>query len=247
MTPDRPRCRLLSFLSADGPAQMAADDVLLESAGAGAAALRFYSWSVPTLSLGYFQPARLREQDPLLASLPWLRRPSGGAALVHHHELTYALALPAGLPWHGGEPWLCRMHRVIAAALARLGAVTQSCCAVEAEPITGVLCFQHQTRGDLLIETSKVVGSAQRRQRGALLQHGAILLAASPFAPQLPGIRELCGRQLAPEEVQDTVQRAFAEETGWHLCAEGWTEREQERRTELTVVKYRKDAWNRKR
>ena len=50
---------------------------------------------------------------------------------------------------------------------------------------TGLLCFQHLTPGDLLLQGAKVVGSAQRRHRGALLQHGGILLAASPHAPEL--------------------------------------------------------------
>ncbi len=91
--------RLLPFATADGPHNMAADESLLEAAIAGAASLRFYGWSVPTLSLGYFQPQSVRLADSRLTGLPWVRRPTGGAALVHHHELTYAVALPAGRPW----------------------------------------------------------------------------------------------------------------------------------------------------
>src|SRR5205814_9219218 len=94
-----PVCRLLPYAVADGPHNMAADEVLLESAAAGIASLRFYGWSEATLSLGYFQPERLRHEDERLTGLPYVRRPSGGATLVHHHEVTYALALPAGPPW----------------------------------------------------------------------------------------------------------------------------------------------------
>src|SRR6266567_4064320 len=99
-----PTIRLLPFADADGPTNMAADEALLESASErGVASLRFYTWSEPTLSLGYFQPSA----RPLaVRSLPWLRRSSGGAAIVHHHELTYALALPAGKDWHSREPWI---------------------------------------------------------------------------------------------------------------------------------------------
>src|SRR4051794_38575411 len=95
----KPLCRLLPFESADGAGNMAADEVLLQAAAAGMAGLRFYEWSKATLSLGYFQPAAERLHDVKLAKLPWVRRPTGGEALVHQHELTYALALPAGLPW----------------------------------------------------------------------------------------------------------------------------------------------------
>src|SRR5947199_97360 len=95
-------CDLFPFLTADGPTQMAADDALLEgTATSGRPALRFYAWDPPTLSLGYFQPAADRLADPRLAALPFVRRPTGGGAIVHHHELTYALALPPG-SWRDG-------------------------------------------------------------------------------------------------------------------------------------------------
>src|SRR5262249_54297242 len=103
--------RVLPLETADGPTNMAADEVLLEAAVAGSASLRFYTWSEPTLSLGYFQHEALRHTDASLAGLPWVRRPSGGATLVHHHELTYALALPAGFDWQPkSQSWLCRFH-----------------------------------------------------------------------------------------------------------------------------------------
>src|SRR5712671_6762185 len=113
-----PICRLVPYAVAEGPHNMAADEALLEAAAAGRASLRFYGWSEATVSLGYFQAEALRRQDPRLAGLPYVRRPSGGATLVHHHEVTYALALPAGPPWQSGVSWLGRMHVVIAAALA---------------------------------------------------------------------------------------------------------------------------------
>src|SRR5262245_58709107 len=97
------RIRLLPFAIADGPTNMAADEaMLLRAAEEGMASLRFYGWSPATLSIGYFQPAAIRLSDPRWATLPWVRRPSGGATLVHDRELTYALALPSGLPWQSG-------------------------------------------------------------------------------------------------------------------------------------------------
>src|SRR5260221_7761849 len=97
------------------------------------------------------------------------------------------------------------MHHVIQTALADLGvaATTHGCC--EEREAGAFLCFRHQTPGDLLAGDFKVVGSAQRRQRGALLQHGGILLAASAYAPQLPGLRELAGVYQAPAALTAAV------------------------------------------
>src|SRR6266852_2580802 len=163
-------CRLMPYAVASGALNMAADEALLESAQAGVASLRFYGWSEPTLSLGYFQSERSRVSNHLLAGLPFVRRPTGGDALVHDHEVTYALALPAGAPWQTGKSWLQRMHGIISAALEQWGVVAPLSSPADNPPFGGVLCFQHITPGDIVIGLDKVVGSAQRRQRGALLQ-----------------------------------------------------------------------------
>jgi lipoate-protein ligase A len=251
---DRRLIRLLPYSAADGPHNMAADETLLESAVRGVASLRFYGWSSPTLSLGYFQPERSRLEDPRLAALPFVRRASGGDALIHHHEVTYALALPAGRPWQSRNAWPQRMHRIIAAALegfgipANLHPFSRDAKSSErSAPFTGIRCFQHFTPGDVLVNGAKVVGSAQRRQRGSILQHGGILLRASPYAPMLPGIAELTGRSLTAEEVCASVRHCFAQDTGWGIEAGDWTTVELARIEELAERKYSQDTWNRKR
>jgi lipoate-protein ligase A len=238
--------RLLPFAEAGGPQNMAADEALLQTAAAGVASLRFYGWAEATVSLGYFQRERLRREDPRLAYLPHVRRPSGGAMLVHHHEVTYALGLPAALAGPVSPSWLRRMHQSVAAALWELG-VEVSAHARDSEPVaTGPLCFRHLTAGDLLVGAAKVVGSAQRRHRGALLQHGAILLSRSPHTPSLPGIRELTGRSLAVPEVCEAVLRSFQSQTGWRIVPSRWTEAEQ-RLAQLLQTKYSQASWNARR
>jgi lipoate-protein ligase A len=227
---------------------MAADEVLLESATDGIASLRFYGWSRATLSLGYFQSESVPRQDPRLSRLPFVRRPSGGATLVHDNELTYAVALPPGPEWQArNKPpafWLERIHLVIASALEALGIHAQLSPGREPPAFTGFLCFEHVTAGDLVIGHDKVVGSAQRRRRGALLQHGAILLAASPHVPDLRGLRELAGKQLTPREIADAGVKELARATGWSLSAGDWTASERRRIGELVESKYTQDAWN---
>jgi lipoate-protein ligase A len=240
-------CRLLPYRVSDGASNMAADEVLLEAAQGGTASLRFYGWTPATASVGYFQSYHLLQSDPLLACLPFVRRPSGGAALVHHHEITYALALPAGAPWQTCDSWLCRMHLIIAAALSDLGVSTASCSEQNPKDFPGLLCFHHAAPGDLVITTAKVTGSAQRRQRAALLQHGSLLLAASPFTPGLPGIKELTGQTLGVEDTCQAIAEQFIQATGWDLMGESWTTWEKDRIEELVSRKYGLQNWNEKR
>lgn len=236
--------RLLPYADADGSTNMAADEAMVRSAADGIASLRFYGWTTATVSLGYFQPCAVRSADSRLATLPWVRRPSGGATLVHHHEVTYALALPTGPPWHTAESWLTRMHRIISAALAEHG--VHAACATPVKH-GAVLCFQQHACGDLLIAGRKVVGSAQRKYRQALMQHGSILLAQSEHTPTVPGIRETAGVTLTPPEVDEAILRALIAETGWALSRASWTESEQLEIGRLIGEKYANSTWNERR
>jgi lipoate-protein ligase A len=245
-----PTVRLLPFAPADGATNMAADEALLETAAdRGLASLRFYTWTEPTLSLGYFQLAADRSEVPNLDRLTWVRRATGGAAIVHHQELTYALALPAGSAWQPpGEPWICRFHHVVRDVLAGRGVAGRMVVCGEERKLGEVLCFLHQTPGDLTVGGSKVAGSAQRKMRGALLQHGSLLLRRSEFAPELPGINDAAGRELfTPKEFAEELAGRFAADTGWAVVSGDWTDRERERVPIIRSGKYANPAWNRKR
>ncbi len=225
---------------------MAADEVLLQSAANGIASLRFYTWESPTLSLGYFQEDSGRCNDPLLAQLPFVRRSTAGLALVHHHELTYCLAIPSAQPWRAGRGWL-RMHEVIAAALADHGVRVASYVPDGEDTSQHFLCFHHHTAGDLMIGWSKVVGSAQRKQQGALMHHGSILLDRSRFTPTLESIRELSQVVLDPAVLATNIVCHIEEELGWSVEKGGWTSEERTAIHGLAESRYRADAWNRKR
>jgi lipoate-protein ligase A len=234
--------RVLELQRASGAVNMAADEVLLDAAARATASLRFYTWNDPTLSLGYFQPAAER-----LSGLPWVRRASGGAALVHHRELTYCLALPAGAPWQRrGESWIGRFHTIIMAALEQLGIKADPLCATE-QKLGPVLCFLHHTPGDLILGGHKIGGSAQRKQRGALMQHGGILLGQSAHTPELPGLRELAGVEIAAEKLAQYIAREFRRDTGWELVPGEWSADERRRVQGLATTKYGADDWSCKR
>jgi lipoyl(octanoyl) transferase len=199
---------------------MAVDDALMEAAAAdGVAALRFYEWAEPTLSLGYFQRADDRRQHLASLACPLVRRSSGGGAILHDRELTYSLAIPSGHPWAANaERLYLATHEGLAAALATLGVAASP--RGQAEPDRAdapetqggtlpLLCFQRRAVGDLLVGEAKIAGSAQRRRRGAVLQHGSVLLAASRFAPELPGIKELTAHSLEANLLAGLFQTAL--------------------------------------
>jgi lipoyl(octanoyl) transferase len=140
------------------------------------------------------------------------------------------------------------MHRLIAEAFEELGLPYRLVAAVG--PIVkhgDVLCFQQHTPGDLLYGSHKVVGSAQRRHRQHLMQHGGVLLARSEYALALPGILELAGIAISPTQAGAAILKVLRRDTGWDLVNGEWTSRELDLIDELVRVKYGSPTWNRKR
>lgn len=158
---------------------MALDEALLERARtSGETLCRVYSWATPTLSLGRNQTARGEYDLELARSLgvAIVRRPTGGRAVLHHRELTYAVAGPAAAGGSLGESY-GRINRLLREALRRLGvAVEQAVPAERTQPPGLAPCFELPTRDELVVDGRKLVGSAQWREAGALMQHGSILV-----------------------------------------------------------------------
>ena len=166
----------------DGPTNMARDEHLLHSESLRPGALRIYGWDPPTLSLGCFQRydeiARLPAE---LRNLPIVRRLTGGGALLHDREVTYCLGLDDSVPIARQPPVaLYRLaHDAWRAALAQHGQFAEMApdSAPLPTPRTGpFFCFARPGRTDLVVAGKKLLGSAQRRMRGRVLQHGSLLL-----------------------------------------------------------------------
>lgn len=178
-----------------GSWNMAVDDALLDSAlPEDTAVLRLYRWSPACLSLGYFQSSqdRATHQDSIAADC--VRRASGGGAILHDQELTYSFIFPAGnLSSTQISGIYDLFHDSLISILQKLGIPAVKCI----DPPTvdrndqPFLCFLRRSSGDVLLHEAKIIGSAQRRNKTHVLQHGSILLKRSPFSPELPGILEL--------------------------------------------------------
>jgi lipoate-protein ligase A len=137
------------------------------------------------------------------------------------------------------------VHRLLRDVLLDRGVESRVVVCGEEVKRGEVLCFLHHTAGDLAMGESKVAGSAQRKMRGALLQHGSLLLRRSEFAPQLPGMCDLAGRDLfAPKELAELLTAKFAASTGATIEPDDWTAAERDRTAAIRAAKYANAEWN---
>jgi lipoate-protein ligase A len=207
--------RWLGFEAATPARNMAIDRALLQAAASPA--VRLYAWSPPGVSLGWFQ--RGVDVAPFrLAGYDVVRRPTGGGAVVHHHEVTYAVLLPAAHPAIAGLPTLdtyAAIHGPVREALAAVGIDTEGREACDARVGTDpTLCFERSSPLDVLWRGRKVVGSAQRRLPDRILQHGSIILAPNPLQPDQPTLFGRDGRPVDPARLAAALRAAFERALG---------------------------------
>ena len=176
---------------------MAIDEALLQNADLDwPIILRVYQWERPTLSIGHFQRIEDRERVPNLRDLPWVRRKTGGGAIVHDQELTYSILIPKrdNQPTKGHNESLYRaIHGAFADSLRTLGwnaqlseiCTNKTTIGKNQEPF---LCFSRRTPVDVVVGDDKILGSAQRRSSACLLQHGSFLLRRSQSTLELFGL-----------------------------------------------------------
>lgn len=174
--------RLLITEPASGSWNMAVDEAvaILAAAGRSPTTLRFYSWQPPTVSLGRHQPLADIDRERLQrAGYGLVRRPTGGRAILHVDELTYSVAGPAHDESLSG-PVLDTYNRLsegLMLGLQRLGLpVTKAPATYRAGPEAGPACFEVPSAYELCLNGRKIMGSAQSRRRGYVLQHGSLPL-----------------------------------------------------------------------
>ncbi len=246
---------------ADGGRNMAVDEALLKSADeTGQTTLRFYQWAAPTLSLGYFQKSVDRRLHLPSSQSVWVRRSSGGGAILHDHELTYSLALPGTNRWsskhndlygsvHSAIVKFLNEHGVLAHQFEVNDEFSVNSGRVETtddipfEHQKRFLCFQRRTAGDIILNGCKIGGSAQRRLSNATLQHGSLLLRRSNFAPELPGIADLADFELSFEEFTQGLLAALARQLNLSLKRANLTKKQEKIVSEIQAQKYDNPQW----
>lgn len=162
---------------------MAVDEAILEAVAAGHSlpTLRFYAWQPPCLSLGYSQA--VRDEVDLEAcrvrGIDLVRRPTGGRAILHTDELTYSVVAPQDDPRVAGEivESYRRLCQGLLAGLRMLGLDVVQAGRKPSKPETlSAVCFDAPSDYEITVQRKKLVGSAQARRRGVVLQHGALPL-----------------------------------------------------------------------
>lgn len=210
----------------DGPQNMALDAVLMARARrTGESVLRVYSWSQPVLSFGRNQAARGVYDEAKLRDLGFgiVRRPTGGRALLHDHEITYSVTAPVEPELALGDSYR-RMNALLVHSLAKLGVDTE--LARPAAPAlrpSSVPCFAEPAAGEITFDGRKLIGSAQWRDDGALLQHGSIIVdddqalipsfMRAPADPPMPPatLRAILGRAPEPTELAQVLFGSIVE------------------------------------
>lgn len=242
--------RLLAFKKEDGARNMAIDQAILDSVDAGGpATLRFYGWNQPTLSLGYFQKLADRQGHITSAHAGVVRRSSGGGAILHDRELTYSVCVPQPRRTVAARLDLVDvMHAAASRVLSGKGIQTNR-NGLSSTPSAGdrFLCFQRRSEEDLICSGYKVLGSAQRRGRQAILQHGSLLLHASQLAPELPGAGDLTGQPLSAADLAAELCDDLNRTHRWQILPNALTAAELERTDQMTRERYAATNWTEKR
>jgi lipoate-protein ligase A len=239
-----------------GARNMARDVAILEAVadGEAPATIRLYGWHPPCLSLGRHQGIEAADLEFCRAEgIDVVRRPTGGRALLHHLELTYAVIAPLN---EGPLPrGLQEAYRVICSALVR----AVRALGVDAEltggdvnlqlpsPKTTIPCFEAPAGGEVVVGRRKLIGSAMRAHGGAILQHGAILLGwnghlqagamgladDASLRPKVTTLRDELGRELPRTVLEESLVEAFGSEFGVEFETEQPSEAEHTREQEL--------------
>jgi lipoate-protein ligase A len=245
--------RLCRSAPMDGPDNMALDVALMRRArSTGETVLRVYGWRTPTLSFGRHQRAA-GEYDPSViraAGLDVIRRPTGGRALLHHREVTYSVTAPAtDLP----AVAYAGINALLINALGALGVPVSVFRSARRSPAPSARpCFAEPSAGELVADGGKLVGSAQWRDDGAMLQHGSILidddqsrvamLRGDPPPPAPATLRGILGRAPSADEIGGHLRaavRALADPSAdWFDVEPGVTEE-----ARALADRYRDPAW----
>lgn len=268
-----PHCLRRLIRSGPLPAadNMAVDEAIFEAVAAGLApaTLRIYGWQPPGVSLGYFQAVDEHVNLAAIAARGYglVRRPTGGRAIIHHHEVTYSVCIRASALESGGSVLQSyrELSRGIEAGLALLG--LPACIAPRdrerpRKPAgLPAVCFAGALGGDMTVDGRKIVGSAQMRRGGAILQHGSIPLRidleehaeilggpggadAAVLRHAALGVGDALGREVSFAELAAAVEAGFAQAFGLELIPEDLSPGERARAERLVADKYATDEWN---
>lgn len=256
---------------------MALDEALLDwhSEGLIPPVIRFYEWNPATLSIGYFQTVEkeINIEAVKRLGLGFVRRPTGGRGVLHEHELTYSVIVTESYP--SMPATVTEAYRVISEGLL-LGFQNLGLNAYFSVPNTdeqkenlknpkSAVCFDAPSWYELVVEGKKVAGSAQTRQKGVILQHGAILLdldedkliqtfkfaseevrekVRKGLSQKAVSINKIISKPVTMEECKTAFKKGFADALEIELVEYNLTQEQKNYVKQLEVTRYANDKWN---
>jgi len=263
--------RLLLSPASNGAWNMAVDEAILEATTRGDVlpTLRLYAWDPACLSLGYAQPINDVDQARL-EDFGWdlVRRPTGGRAILHTDELTYSVCGSEQEPILAGDI-LSSYQKLSSAILAALQQIGLGVQALPQEDNTSnktpePVCFEIPSNYEITAEGKKLVGSAQARRRGGVLQHGTLPLygdltrivqvltfpdsasrtkAAERLLSRATTVESAIGGLVSWQQAADSFIQAFSETLHLELIRGELTQAEQQLAEELVKDKYGNPDW----
>lgn len=256
---------------------MALDEALLDwhSEGLIPPVVRFYEWNPATLSIGYFQSVE-KEIDMEAVKqlgLGFVRRPTGGRGVLHEHELTYSVIVTETYP--NMPATVTEAYRVISEGLLK-GFQSLGLDAYFSVPDTDekrqdlkkpktAVCFDTPSWYELVVEGRKVAGSAQTRQKGVILQHGAILLdldedkliqtfkfssdavrdrVKASLSQKAVAINKIIQKPVSIDECKIAFKEGFEDALHIELVEYTLTEEQERYVKELETKRYANEEWN---
>ncbi len=265
--------RLVITPPASGAWNMAVDEAILEATVQHAIppTLRLYAWTPPCLSLGYAQPSADADLHRL-SEYGWeiVRRPTGGRAILHTDELTYAVIGPEDDPRLVGSVLESyqRLSYFLLAALQSLGIAAKAIpepTLPAGSDTKGPVCFEVPSNYEITVNGIKLVGSAQARRMKGVLQHGTLplygdltritqvltfadenerLQAVKRLVTRAATVEEILGRTIDWNDVAQAFANAFERTLNIHLMNGNLTPDEQARAEQLVNEKYANRGWN---
>jgi lipoate-protein ligase A len=245
---------------------MAVDEAMLlaHAAGLTIPTLRLYRWSPPAVSIGLLQCIEtVNEKACHQFGFDIVRRPSGGSAVLHQHEITYAVVVdgrirPEGSSVMATYRWL---SKGLTAGLRKLGVEASLSNSNDrnrpSQHSIASFCFARASAADLTVNGLKLGGSAQARRRHFLLQHGSIPLRLdTETIEQIFGLsgrkdftclEEVLEREVSPCEFVEALVAGFSEALGVSFIVSGLTPTELRLAEILFQHKYNTEEWTRER
>ncbi len=261
--------RLIRITKANSAMQMAIDEAIAiaRSEDKIPNTLRFYTWDPPTITIGYGQQiCNLEFKEIKKKAFAYVRRPTGGTAVLHKNDLTYMIVASEKDVSGDVVDSYKQLSQGLVLGLQKLGLKAEHKLIVNPDKEKTASCYSNENEYDVVVNERKISGNAQARINGVVLQHGTIIIEdnieelfdcmnlpekrkaelIAKTRERLTCVENELKEKVTPQELEEKIILGF-KEMGIKLVNGELTEYELKLASELYTKKYSTEAWNHKR